>query len=77
MAIVRRTYGPRRQPELILVACPLCGYHFSPEQSRPKHFVEEHGPGDCEGVTPLGERPPDADRPLFEDTDTADPAGAD
>ncbi len=52
-----------------LLSCPLCGYEFGEDERPPTHFETEHGPGDCEGVTPLGERPEGADRPLFGDAD--------
>lgn len=50
-----------------LLSCPLCGHEFDRQERPPQHFADEHGPGDCPGVTPLGERPRDADRPLFDE----------
>lgn len=50
-----------------LTDCPLCGYEFDLNGTRWPYFLNEHGPGDCAGVTPLGERPDNADRPLFPD----------
>ena len=49
-----------------LTQCPLCGYEFSPEESRPKHFENLHGPEDA-GLDPIGEIPADHDAPLFQE----------
>jgi hypothetical protein len=47
-----------------LTHCPLCGYNFDPEESRPKHIADEHDPADA-GLTPAGEITEGHDAPLF------------
>ena len=47
-----------------LTTCPLCPHEFGAFENRWKHFLDEHDPEDA-GLTPLGERNPDADGPLF------------
>ena len=49
-----------------LTACPLCGHNFERHEPRWKHFLNEHDPEDA-GLSPLGQTPPEASRPLFAD----------
>lgn len=47
----------RSKDFVTLTACP-CGYEFAEEERRWKHFLEDHDPGDFEGIGALGERLP-------------------
>lgn len=63
MALERRRYSPVRV-ESILTACPFCGYEFSHNEHRCKHYFEEHTPEDA-GLSPIGESDQSAQAAMF------------
>lgn len=57
-----RTYSRSRR-FFTLTHCPLCGYEFDSDESRPDHLAD-HNPEDA-GLNPLGKIDEDHDAPLF------------
>jgi hypothetical protein len=57
-----RTYSRSRR-FVTLTHCPLCGYEFTRDESRPDHLAD-HDPEDA-GLNPLGVIDDDHDAPLF------------
>ncbi|NIC01089.1 hypothetical protein [Halobacterium sp. R2-5] len=62
MSLRARTYSRSRR-FVTLTHCPLCGYEFDRDESRPDHLAD-HSPEDA-GLNPLGEIDDDHDAPLF------------
>lgn len=51
-----------REPKIVV--CPACGHDFAVNESRWRHFLEDHGPEDF-GLSPIGECDEAAQGPMF------------
>lgn len=47
-----------------ITVCPACGYEFAENESRPRHYRDDHDPEDF-GLSRIGKRPEGVNEPLF------------